>query len=93
MSLFTIFLQGRSFKVQVMSFFSDYHSQEMGVPQGSIPSVTLFSVKINSITQCPIPVVEETKPLGVIFDRRISFVPYLKYVKKGLKVLLPNIFV
>ena len=38
-----------------------------------------------------IPVVEETKFLGVIFDRRLSFVPHLKYVKKkGLKVL--NIF-
>ena len=129
----------------------------MGVPQGSILSVTLFSVKINSITQClkpgvdcslyvddfqicyrssnisiierqlqlclnklqqwatdngfrfsktktlcmhicqkrglhldpqlfldksPIPVVEETKFLGVIFDRKLSFIPHLKYVKK-----------
>ena len=25
---------------------------------------------------------EETKFLGVIFDRRLSFVPHLKYVKK-----------
>ena len=38
--------------------------------------------------QCPIPVVEETKFLGVIFDRRLSFVPHLKYVtKKALKAL------
>ena len=36
----------------------------------------------------PIPVVEETKFLGVIFDRRLSFVPHLKYVKKkALKTL------
>ena len=151
------FLKDRSFKVRVGSTFSDSHPQEMGVPQGSILSVTLFSVKINSITQClkpgvdcslyvddfqicyrssnmsiierrlqlclnklqqwatdngfrfsktktvcmhicqkkglhldpqlfldqcPIPVVEETKFLGVIFDRRLSFVPHLKYVKK-----------
>ena len=138
-------------------------AKEMGVPQGSILSVTLFSVKINSITQClkpgvdcslyiddfqvcyrssnmsiierqlqlclnklqqwatdngfqfsktkpvcmhicqkrglhldpqlfldksPIPVVEDTKFLGVIFDRKLSFVPHLKYVKKrGLKAL------
>ena len=35
-----------------------------------------------------IPVVEEAKCLGVIFDRKLSFVPHLKYVKKkGLKVL------
>ena len=128
----------------------------MGVPQGSILSVTLFSVKINSITQClkpgvdcslyvddfqvcyrlsiisifelqlqlylnkvqewttdngfqfsktktvcmhicqkkglhldpqlfldksPIPVVDETKYMGFIFDRKLSFVPHLKYVK------------
>ena len=135
----------------------------MGVPQGSILSVTLFSVKINSITQClkpgvdcslyvddfqicykstnmsiierqlqlclnklqqwatdnsfrfsktktlcmhicqkrglhldpqffldksPIPVMEETKFLGVIFDRKLSFIPHLKYVKKkALKAL------
>ena len=32
--------------------FADSHPQEMGVPQGGILSVTLFSVKINSITQC-----------------------------------------
>ena len=152
------FLQNRYFKVRVDSTFSDSHPQEMGVPQGSILSVTLFSVKINSIIiQClkpgvdcslyvddfqvcyrsskmsiierqlllclnklqqwatdsdfqfskaktvcmhicqkrglhldpqlfldksPIPVVEETKLLGVIFDRKLSFVPYLKYVKK-----------
>ena len=31
---------------------SDFYDQEMGVPQGSILSVTLFIVKINSITSC-----------------------------------------
>ena len=151
------FKKDRSFKVRVGSTFSDSHLQEMGVPQGSILSVTLFSVKINSITQClkpgvdcslyvddfqvcyrssnmsiierqlqlclnklqqwatdngfrfsktktlcmhicqkkrspfrstacswqkPIPVVEEAKFLGVIFDRKLSFIPHLKYVKK-----------
>ena len=43
------------------------------------------------LDKCPIPIVEETKFLGVIFDRKLSFVPHLKYVKnKGLKAL--NIF-
>ena len=46
------FLKPRSFKVLVVSTFSDSHPQEMGVPQGSILSVNLISVKINSITQC-----------------------------------------
>ena len=33
-------------------------------------------------------VVEETKLLGVIFDRELSFIPHLKYVKKkALKAL------
>ena len=34
------------------------------------------------LDKSPIPVVEETKFLGVIFDRKLSFVPHLKYVKK-----------
>ena len=157
-------LKDRPFKVRVGSTFSDSHLQEMGVPQGSVLSVTLFSVKINSITKClkpgvdcslyvddfqicyrssnmsiierqlqpclnklqqwaidngfrfsktktlcmhicqkrglhldpqhffldksPIPVVEETKFLGVIFDRKLSFISHLKYVKKkALKAL------
>ena len=34
---------------------------------------------------------EETKFLGAIFDRKLSFVPHLKYVKKrGLKALIGN---
>ena len=52
------FLQDRSFKVWVGSTFSDSHPQEMGVPQDSILSVTQFSVKINSITQCLKPGVD-----------------------------------
>ena len=39
------FLKDRSFKVGVGSTFSDSHPQEMGLPQDSILSVTLFSVK------------------------------------------------
>ena len=40
-----------------------------------------------NVASDPIPVVEETKFLGVIFDRKCSFLPHFKYVKKkGLKV-------
>ena len=135
---------------------SDTYTQDAGVPQGSILSVTLFSVKINSIvdsltpnTECslfvddysigysaknmftierqlqqslnslsswadrngfkfsttktvclhfcqkrkhhldpqltlrgqPIPVVEQTKFLGMIFDKRLSFLPHIKNLK------------
>ena len=44
-------LQHRSFTIREGSTFSYSHPQGIGVPQGSILSVTLFSVKINSITQ------------------------------------------
>ena len=47
-----------SFNVRVGSTFSGSHPQEMGVPQGSILSVTLFSVKINSIALCLKPGVD-----------------------------------
>ncbi|KAG1713961.1 RNA-directed DNA polymerase from mobile element jockey [Nymphon striatum] len=53
------FLTNRKFRVRVGTTFSDRFDLEMGVPQGSILSVTLFSLKINDIvnhvksgTQC-----------------------------------------
>jgi ribonuclease HI len=46
------FLEDRSFRVRLGSTLSDLHPQEMGVPQGSVLSVTLFSLKINSIVDC-----------------------------------------
>ena len=150
------FLNDREFKVKVGSTLSELHKQEQGVPQGSILSVTLFSIKINDIvkninpgvdcslyvddflicyrsknmhtierqlqqnlnniqdwaskngfkfskskTVCmhfcqlrkahddpvltldgtPIPVVEETKFLGVIFDKKLTFIPHIKKLK------------
>jgi len=38
------------------SHISDVFDQEMGVPQGSILSVTLFALKINSIVKSVSPV-------------------------------------
>ena len=150
------FLTDREFKVKVGSTLSELHNQEQGVPQGSILSVTLFSLKINNIvktlnpgvdcslyvddflicyrsknmhtierqlqqnlnniqewatrngfkfskskTVCmhfcqlrkahhdpvltldgqPIPMVEETKFLGVIFDKKLTFIPHIKKLK------------
>ena len=46
------FLSERTFRVRVGTSLSDFYDQEMGVPQGSILSVTLLIVKINSITSC-----------------------------------------
>jgi hypothetical protein len=151
------FLSDRRFRVRVGSCLSDAFPQEMGVPQGSILSVTLFILKINSIVQClppsvrcslyvddflicyrsrnmrsierllqrcmisiqtwadengfqfsktktvcmhfcqqhtlhrepeltlygvGIPVVDEVKFLGLIFDRRLSFAPHIHYLKQ-----------
>ena len=41
------FLFDRYFKVRVGNIYSDPYIQEAGVPQGSILSITLFSLKIN----------------------------------------------
>ena len=46
------FLNDRTFQVRVGSTLSDTFDQESGVPQGSILSVTLFIIKINSVTNC-----------------------------------------
>jgi len=46
------FLADRTFHVRVGSCLSDAFKQEMGVPQGSIISVTLFILEINSIIKC-----------------------------------------
>ena len=45
------FLSERSFRVRVGSTLSKLHKQEMGVPQGSILSPVLFSIKINNIVK------------------------------------------
>ena len=45
------FLSDTEFTVRVNSTYSDIQEQEMGVPQGSILSVTLFSIKINSLAK------------------------------------------
>ena len=49
------FLSDRYFKVCVGNIYSEPYSQEAGVPHASILSVTLFSLKINSIVSCLLP--------------------------------------
>ena len=45
------FLENHNFRVRLGFTLSDHFGQEMGVPQGSILSVTLFSLKINSLAK------------------------------------------
>jgi len=42
-------LKNKKFHVRIGSCYSDFFDQEMGVPQGSILSVTLFGLEIKSI--------------------------------------------
>ena len=49
--VFQSFYLDRKFNVRVNSTYCDIQEQEMGVPQGSILSVTLFSIKINSLAK------------------------------------------
>ena len=51
------FLSDRFLKVRVGSEFSSLYHQEEGIPQGSVLSVTLFNIAINSLM--------ETVPVGV----------------------------
>ena len=54
------FLSNRQLKVRVGSAFSSCYLQEEGVPQGSVLSVTLFAVAINSLMDQIPPSVQGT---------------------------------
>ena len=62
------FLFNRELKVRVRSTLSEAHNQEKGVPQGSILSVTLFSLNINSIIKCLSPGVDCSLYVDDFFD-------------------------
>ena len=47
-----------TFRVHMGSTFSYSQHQEEGVPQGSILSITLFSIKINNIVKCLSPSID-----------------------------------
>ena len=53
------FLSDRKFQIHIGSTLSNIQNQEEGVPQGSILSVILFNIKINSIINCLNPEVDK----------------------------------
>ena len=55
------FLFEREFKVRIISTYYDMHAQEMVVLQGSILSVTLFSIKIKVLQKL------QMLPLKILF--------------------------
>ena len=83
------FLSERKFRVRVGTSLSDFYDQEMGVPQGSILSVTLFIVKINSITSCIRNGVEKSlfvDDLGVSYRSK-----YMQTIERQLQLHLNRI--
>ncbi|OOZ42816.1 hypothetical protein BOW37_12680 [Solemya velum gill symbiont] len=65
-----IFFNDRHFRVCLGSTLLNTFSQEMGVPQGSILSVTLFSTKINSTVSC---IKTDTEGSLFVYDLSISY--------------------
>ena len=53
----------------------------------AVTAVLLLSPVLN-LNDIAIPVIEETKFLGIIFDRKLSFIPHLRHLKdKCMKAL------
>ena len=46
------FLSNRTFQVRIANTLSDIHTLQMGIPQGSVLSSTLFAIAINGVTSC-----------------------------------------
>ena len=83
------FLQERRFRVSINNHLSDVFTQIAGVPQGSILSVTLFSVKINSIAQIIPPTVH---PSLFVDDLQLSYTGYnMEEINQHLQPVLNKI--
>lgn len=83
------FLSFRCFRVRIQNTFSVPFIQEEGVPQGSVLSVTLFSIKINSILKVIPPSV---KSCLYVDDLQISYQgPDIKSIEHKLQNTINNI--
>ena len=83
------FMRDREFNVRIGTTMSDNFIQEMGVPQGSIISPTLFNLKINSITKC---LLQNVEPSLYVDDFLISYrSKNLNSIKRKLQLCLRNL--
>ena len=72
----------RNFKVRVWNIYCDSYSLMEGVPQGSMLSITLFSLKINSILSCLLPDIKYSlyvDDLAIYYSSR-----HLPYIERKL---------
>ena len=79
------FLCGCSFRVRVGSALSELHKQKMGVPQGSIQSPALFSIKISNIVNT---VLKDTDCSLLVDDFALSVGQVIKQSGKGFAAVL-----
>ncbi|WP_135568158.1 reverse transcriptase domain-containing protein, partial [Solemya elarraichensis gill symbiont] len=83
------FLQDRSFQVRIGSTYSSSFPQHNGVPQGSVLSVTLFSIKINSIANA---IDSDTLSSLFVDDFAISFAHrHIDAIESHLQACLHNL--
>ena len=83
------FMRDREFNVRIGTTMSDNFIQEMGVPQGSIISPTLFNLKINSITKC---LLQNVDPSLYVDDFLISYrSKNLNSIERKLQLCLRNL--
>ena len=70
------FLSDRESKARIGSTLSDMKNQEERVPQDNVLSVTLFSIKINSITKCLTPGID-----GSLYMDNLLICYWSKYIQ------------
>ena len=83
------FMRDREFNVRIGTTMPDNFIQEMGIPQGSIISPTLFNLKINSITKC---LLQNVEPSLYVDDFLISYrSKNLNSIERKLQLCLRNL--
>jgi len=85
------FLKNKQFSVRLDACLSGLFDHEMGVPQGSILSVTLFALKINSIVKTISPGIECSLYVDdFLIVYRSKYIHIIEcHLQRSLNMLLP----